>query len=133
MHLSDQVMPLKFPSDWPGDCPPQDAVDADGIVYRIVNNNPPQDKDLECHFESGRLPKAPPCLRCGLSVFRDLTDAAHQRHLLPKLGKWIAQATLAANHGKAKLTNGKQPSHTTWWAYDGVKRASLFAVVREEE
>jgi hypothetical protein len=107
-------------------------VDAAGIVFRVVKNDPPHDKDLESHFESGRLPKAPPCLRCGLSVFRELRDAAHQRHLLPKLGRWIAQATLHADHGRTKPTPTKIPTHTTWWAYDGVHRASLFVIVREE-
>jgi len=125
-------MSLQFPNNWPAECPPQDAVDADGIVYRIVNSDPTQDKDLESHFETGRLPKAPPCLRCGLSVFRELRDATHQRQLMPKLGQWIAQATLQVTHGKTKPTPTKIPTHTTWWAYDGVQRASLFAVVREE-
>ncbi|MCU0873206.1 MAG: hypothetical protein MUE50_12775 [Pirellulaceae bacterium] len=78
------------------------------------------------------MPKAPPCLRCGLSVFRETRDAIHQRQLLPKLGSLIAEATLLAEHGKTKPTEGRQPSHTTWWAYEGVNRASLFSVVREE-
>ena len=66
------------------------------------------------------------------SVFREIRDAVHQRQLLPKLGNWIAQATFLPEHGKTKLTEGWQPSHTTWWAYEGVNRASLFSVVREE-
>jgi hypothetical protein len=67
-----------------------------------------------------------------LSVFREIRDAIHQRQLLPKLGSLIAEATLLAEHGKTKPTEGRQPSHTTWWAYEGVNRASLFSVVREE-
>lgn len=125
-------MKPNFPTDWPDNCPPLDAEDADGIVFRLVKNDPPQEKDLESHHESGRLPKAPPCLRCGLSVFRELRDAAHQRHLLPKLGKWIARAALQAEHGKIKPTPTKIPTHATWWAYDGVQRSQLFAVVTEE-
>lgn len=125
-------MSFHFPTDWPANCPPQDAIDADGVVFRLVRNDPPQHKDLESHHESGRIPKAPPCLRCGLSVFRELRDAAHLRHLMPKLGKWIAQATLQANHGKTKLTKGQQPTHTTWWAYDGVQRSTLFTIIQEE-
>lgn len=65
---------LTFPSTWPTDCPPPDAV--------------------------------------------------HQRLLPPKLGRWIAKGTLRPEHGKTKLTTGKQPTHTTWWAYDGVDRAA---------
>ena len=123
---------MKFPVDWPTNCPPPDAVDADGHVFRLVKHDPPQAEDTASHLETGRLPKAPPCLRCGLSVFREIRDAVHQRQLLPKLGSLIAQATLLAEHGKTKLTMGSQPSHTTWWAYQGVNRASLFTVIRKE-
>jgi hypothetical protein len=55
----------------------------------------------------------------------------HQRHLLPRLGRLIAQGTLHTEHGKIKLTTGKQPTHSTWWACREVERASLFAVVME--
>jgi hypothetical protein len=123
---------MNFPDSWPTDCPPQDAVDAQGEVFRIVNTDPPIAQDLASHFETGRLLKAPACLRCGLSVFREVRDAVHQRMLLPKLGRWIAKGTLESEHGKTKLTASKLPTHTTWWAFDGVNRAALFAVVREE-
>lgn len=124
---------MNFPANWPKNCPPSDAVDADGDVFRIVKDEPPTDEDFASHWETGKLPKAPPCLRCGLSVFRDVRDAVHQRQLIPKLGCWIAQATLKYHHGKTKLTEGVQPTHTTWWAYEKVNRASLFSVVREED
>lgn len=55
------------------------------------------------HMETGKLPTVPACLRCGLSVFRELRDAVHQRQLLPKLGRFIAQAELVAEHGKTEL------------------------------
>jgi hypothetical protein len=125
-------MALQFPSDWPNDCPPSDAVDAAGEVFRIVRHEPPNDADFASHDETGKLPKAPACLRCGLSVFREIRDAIHQRQLIPKLGSLIAQATLQAEHGKTKPTKGTQPTHTTWWAYEGLNRASLFSVFREE-
>jgi hypothetical protein len=123
---------MNFPDSWPRDCPPEDAVDAEGDVFRIVKNDPPLPEDMASYHETGRLPKAPPCLRCGLSVFREIQDAMHQRLLLPKLGRWIAKGTLQVEHGKTKLTRGAQPTHTTWWAYDGVIRMLLFAVVQEE-
>jgi hypothetical protein len=107
-------------------------VDADGEVFRLVNNDPPAMVDVASHAETGRLPKAPACLRCGLSVFRELRDAIHQRLLLPKLGRLIARAMLKAEHGKTRLTTGRQPTHTTWWAYESVNRAALFSVLTEE-
>lgn len=123
---------MNFPADWPSGCPPADAVDADGIVFRIVKNDPPLGSDFATHYETGRLKHAPECLRCGLSVFRQLRDAVHQRFLLPKLGPWIVQATPMAEHGKTKRTTGQQPTHTTFWTYEGVDRTALFAIVVEK-
>jgi hypothetical protein len=123
---------MNFPQDWPNDCPPPDAVAAAGEVFRLVKTNPPTAADLASHRETGRLPNAPPCLRCGLSVFRDVQDAVHQQRLIPKLGRWIARGTLSVEHGQTKQTPSQQPTHTTWWAYEGINRAALFTVVGEE-
>jgi hypothetical protein len=123
---------MTFPEGWPNDCPPAEAIDASGMIFRIVNREPPAPEDFVSHFEAGKLPKAPPCLRCGLSVFQELGDAIHQRRLLPKLGRLIARGEVFAQHGKIKLATGKQPTHTTWWAYRDVNRASLFSIVPEE-
>ena len=122
---------MKFPTQWPDDCPPPDAVDADGEVFRLAKNDPPTPEDFVTHFESGRLPKAPACLRGGLSVFRELGDAIHLRSLFPKLGKKVARGTLHPSHGKAKLTPSRQPTHTTWWPYEQVDRCKPFAIVKE--
>jgi hypothetical protein len=120
-----------FPTDWPTDCPPRDAVSASGHVFRIVKQAPPAADDFVTHHEAGTYRKAPPCLRAGLSVFRTLDDAVHQRELFPALGEHIARGSLAAHHGKTKLTQGRQPSHTTWWPHVAVTRAAGFSVVRE--
>ncbi len=120
---------MTFPEDWPAGCPSADTPDAEMAVFRLIRNSPPSAEDFLSHHETGRLPKADPCLRCGLSVFIILEDALHQQRLMPRLGKFIAMGVLAAGHGKARLTKGQQPSHTTWWPYVGVDRASLFAVV----
>lgn len=122
---------MSFPKDWPVDCPAALVPDADGEVYRIVREKPATDEDMRTHHETGKLPKADPCLRCGLSVFRDLEDAINQQRLLPKLGRGIARALLTAVHGKACPTKGQQPTHTTWWPFEGVDRSALFEVVQE--
>src|SRR5438067_2416051 len=121
---------MTFPKDWPSGCPPADTPDAAGEVFRIVKGNPVMAADMESHYETGKLPRADPCLRCGLSLFRELDDALNQQRLLPKLGNRIAKALLVAAHGKAGLTKGQQPTHTTWWPYEGVDRAALFVVVK---
>jgi hypothetical protein len=122
---------MTFPNDWPSGCPSADTPDAEGNVFRLVKENPVSSCDMRSHHETGKLPKADPCLRCGLSVFRELEDAVNQQKLLPKLGSMIAIANLKATHGKACLTKGQQPTHTTWWPYEGVERAVLFSVVQE--
>lgn len=121
-----------FPIGWPDGCPPADALDADGLVFRLVNNDPPTAADFVTHHESGRMRAAPECLRCGLSVFRELGDAIHQRRLFPRLGQLIARGSLGADHGRTRLTTGRQPTHTTWWPYTDADRAGLFSITTEE-
>lgn len=125
------VASMTFPLDWPNDCPPAEAEAASGEVFRIVRESPASTADMLSHHETGRLPKAPACLRCGLSVFRTLEDAIHQQQLLPKLGKRIAMGTLVASHGKMQLTPGHQPTHATWWPCVFVDRVSPFSIVKE--
>lgn len=115
-----------FPDNWPPGCPPADAEPAAGPVYRLVKNIPPLAEDFKTHHEIGKMPKAPACLRAGLSVFRTRDDAIHQSKLHPFLGNKIASAELCPEHGKVKLTRGTMPSHTTWWPYLGVERAAPF-------
>lgn len=122
---------MTFPDDWPEGCPGADASEAGGVLFRIVKNDRPTPGDLLSHHETGRLPRADACLGCGLSVFRELADAQHQRSLMPRLGRWIAAGTLRAEHGKARLTPGSQPTHTTWWPCVRIDRAALFATVEE--
>lgn len=124
---------MKFPKQWPDDCPPGDADEADREVFRLAKNDPPTPDDFVTHFESGRMQHGPACMRCGLSVFRELHDAIHQRSLFPKLGDKIARGTLQSSHGKTKLTSGRQPTHTTWWPYEGIDRCRPFAVVKEDK
>jgi hypothetical protein len=120
-----------YPADWPASCPPQDASPASGEVYRVVKNNPPEETDFHSHREKGLLPSAPECMRCGLSVFDELHGATHMLDLFPKLGKYVATASLQDCHGKVKRTPGKHPSHTTWWPYSHVRRDALFSVGKE--
>jgi hypothetical protein len=122
-------MPL--PDDWPKGCPPDDAEPAAGEVFRLVRSDPHTQGVFRTHHETGKLPKAPPCIRCGLSVFRSRQDAEHQYRAYPKLGRFIARASLPSTHGVTKLTEGRQPSHTTWWPFAGVDRAAIFAILEE--
>lgn len=117
------------------DCPPPDAGPAEGDVFRCCKVNPPAPGDLETHEESGRLPAADPCLRRALSVFRTQQDAEHQLRLFRRWKqRFVAKATLRAEHGRALATRGQQPTHTSWWPSAGLDpraRAALFTVTCE--
>lgn len=117
------------------ECPPRDAEACAGLYYRCCKNSPPASSDMRTSEETGRLPAADPCLRRALSVFRSVEDADHQVRLFPGWKKkFVATASLAAEHGRSMLTSGRQPTHTSWWPADGldsVARAALFVVARE--
>ena len=122
---------MTFPTEWPDGCPPDAAGSAGGTVFRLVKANPCCDSDFLSHLEVGKMPDAPACLRCGLSVFGDDSDAAHMARKYPKIGHLIARGELSEAHGRAMLTTGQRPTHTTWWPYAEVIRKDLFEVVRE--
>lgn len=117
---------MTFPDDWPAGCPPDDAEDASGDVFRVVKANPPTPEDLKSYHELG-ISRGDPILRCGISVFRLLSDAEHASRKFRNLGKVLAKAALQPQHGKTKQTG--RPTHTTWWPYVEVDRVALFAVV----
>ena len=117
---------MSFPADWPEGCPPDDAEDANGEVFRIVKSDPPTAADFQSYHEMG-MARGYPCRRCGLSVFRSRSDAEHASRAFRNLGKVITEGMLLPEHGKTKQTG--RPSHTTWWPYEGVHRVSLFVVV----
>lgn len=111
-------------------CPPTDAVEASGTVFRCAKYLPPHPDEMRTHEETGRLPGADPCLRKALSVFRTRQDAEHQMQLFRRWKrKFVVHGVLAAEHGKTKSTPGKQPTHTSWWPAEGLaaaQRAALF-------
>jgi hypothetical protein len=131
--MSTQPTSSKFPDWFPANCPPVTAADTSGIVYRFVMNDPIDPKDFLSHHELGLAPRAQPCRRCGLSVYRSL-DAARTklrdlRNRYPaRFGSYIAEGSLTAQHGKIKQ-EGADPEHHEWWAYEGVARHEPFRVV----
>ena len=120
-----------FPAYYPQNCPPFASEPANGEVFRLVRNSPPEREDFQTHFETGKLPFAEPCLRCGLSVFTNLSDVIHQRTIYPMLGTFVAKGQLTTTDGVTMLTKGRFPSHTTWWPFERIDRARSFRVVEE--
>jgi hypothetical protein len=131
--MSTQDDLLRFPAWFVPDCPPEDATDAAGGTYRFVSNRPGRPDESLSYHETGERPNAPPCQRCGLSVFRTAEDV---RHLLSHLwknypgknyGPHIVKRELSPADGKMKATGG--PGHYSWWAYEGVERHISFEFV----
>jgi hypothetical protein len=91
-----------------------------------VKTDPAGANDFRSHRELGKLPKAPPCLRAGLSTFRTLDDAERMALLFPVLGAFVARGQLDGGYGRSLVTPGRQPTHTTVWPYVGVDRVAPF-------
>jgi hypothetical protein len=96
-----------FPDHLPAGCPPPEAVDASGVVYRIVAGETLTNGDFLSHQELGIGLNASACGRCGVSVFNSLKNAQHRQQLTPRLGKAVAEGTLEPSAGKTHLTSTK--------------------------
>ena len=135
--MSTQSATLQFPKWFPPDCPPTGASDASGIVFRFATKNPVAAEDFLSHHELGLAPKAKPCSRAGLSVYRTISSARRRLRELrdrspARFGPHIAEGSLSAEHGKIKQEGG-DPDHHEWWAYEGVERHAPFRIVETLE
>ena len=72
--------------DWPEGCPPDDAADADAIVYYVVKEDPCIPDDFLSQAERGRAMCGDSCCRGGLSVWTSEVDARHLAEVHPRLG-----------------------------------------------
>lgn len=115
-----------FPSYFPPSCPPHEASAASGHVFRIVAGDALTDSDFKSHYEAGTALNAPPCSRCGVSVFNSHERAQHRLGLSPHLRNAIVQGELNEDAGKTQLTN-ERSGHLEWWPFDGVLRRSFFS------
>ena len=126
-----------FLSECPNHCPPDDAHDACGDFYRLVCNNPPVDADFQTYAETGAMPHADHCLRCGLSVFDSHVAAARLYHDMQRrhpggtgIGPFIAWLELTPDEGRTQQTR-KPPHHTWWMCQDTNRRAACREIVKD--
>ena len=116
----------QHPAWFPPNCPPADARDALGQVFRIVNGAALTEADFATHQEANTALSAPPCGRAGISVFDSFEKAAFRQRMTPRLGSAIAQGVLKPDAGKTLLTNPKS-GHIEWWPYKDIVRVSYFS------
>lgn len=107
-----------WPTHFPGHCPPIDAAQLLGIVYRFINGRGPTEWDFLSHYE--RKPTnswSDPCRARGLSVVRTIQDCEIMREGIPALRKKrIAVANI--NTPVGLITNTPSVTcqgHCTWW------------------
>ena len=130
----NMVFPPVGEDGFPPCCPPTDAVDADGVVYRATISDPPVENDFSSQHELGLRPSLKSswpqkCSMRAVSVYRTLRDAQHHLNTFQKY-KFIAVGVLTPGSGKAKLAaHNDRPTHSNWWCYvefNQDKRLKLF-------
>ena len=93
---NERTTELEWPDFYPEDCPPGEAEPASGIVYHLVQHDPPQTEDFITYYEDNpKFFESNPhliCKGCGVSVYTDLIDIRrlkkrskkHKTDILPK-------------------------------------------------
>ena len=119
-------MVLRWPADFPEDCPPEEAQTANGVYYYIVKSDPPEPSDfVSLYHRNRRLADrrikrgASQCQTMGLSVFTLENDAVQCAIHNTRIGDRIARLVLGPDAGKVLPTPGGFESHHTWWHPEG--------------
>lgn len=109
---------MKF-NGLPDNCPPDDVVEANGEVFRLIAGKNPTKEDFES--TSHRSPKrsfGDNCIASGLSVYRNKADILQTLNRVPALRKHnhgIAKGILTPKLGVILDTPNNGDSHLTWW------------------
>lgn len=122
---------LTWPSFYPDRCPPADATSAEGVVLRLVRNDPPSADDfLPWSVENGGVDKSRPCQSCAVSVFDRLDDVRKMQRRVPaQRPKPVAEGELKSEMGVTKPTGAKKGTHRSWWLPDGIDPSPVFNIV----
>lgn len=144
----DEVPALHFPIlEWmimawstffPEGCPPEDAADASGAVFRLVDDRDLTSGAFRVHvdmYPQHHVNDDPHryCEACGLSVFRSKDGANQLRKIARRFrNSLLATATLSPEHGKLKHTpRTPDCTHYTWWHPISCQPHLLFRIIDE--
>jgi hypothetical protein len=125
---------MNWPPHLPQNCPPQDAQDASGEVYRLATNNPPQVDDFRSWREENPdkdlSQGITECQACGLSVYRKKEEILSVINKIPRFRKSKpALGVLDPSLGKILATPSKNGnSHHTWWISSGTQPWTIFHI-----
>lgn len=123
---------MNWPTFFPDNCPPDDACEATGIVYRFVKHDPPDQRDFTTNYErqTDKIQTNQLCSACGISVFRDLSDAPKMQRIIRHFQSYsVARGTITPDLGVIKHTPGKIASHHDWWIPIGKEPWKRFEIV----
>ncbi|MCP2726873.1 hypothetical protein [Limnofasciculus baicalensis] len=84
---------MEWPDHFPSGCPPQNANNASGEVYRLIKHDSPTPKDFKSWREENKEKDCPngvtECQACGLSVYTEKADACRVIRTIPRFKKAI--------------------------------------------
>lgn len=98
---------MVWPPHFPEACPPDDSIEANSDVYRLVSGEPPKKEDFVSHwikYPEKRKHYEVLGEACGLSVFRSSEDAQRISRRVQHLPRKISVATLDSSMGRMKNT-----------------------------
>jgi hypothetical protein len=127
---------MQFPSEWPPNCPPQEAKPTNGDYFHLACESPLSFKggSFKTAEENDRFLNGCPCERKSLSVFPTVDDVLDFLDKLPPALKrhWthIAKAPLTPSEGRVQTTPSKKSQkHMSWWTnLDPNGRLALFTI-----
>tara|TARA_R110002049_G_scaffold84503_3_gene215038 strand:+ start:507 stop:911 length:405 start_codon:yes stop_codon:yes gene_type:complete len=122
-----------WPTHFPSQCPPEDATEISGKIFRLISRDGPKEFDFQSHYERapGAVRTETECISRGLSVLRSYHDCEVLMDAVPALRKkLVAEANLETGTGLIGETpSGNCAGHCTWWRSVTVEEAcSLFSL-----
>ena len=126
-----------WPTEFPEDCPPTQALAANGSYYRIVKSDPPgRDDFVPLYLQNKRRAEIiiekrryTLCETLGLSVYATRNDAVQFAGLFPQIGNMIAKVNPTSSCGKVLPTGSGFTSHHTWWIVEGFDPTTVISEV----
>ncbi|WCT73108.1 hypothetical protein PQ455_15985 [Sphingomonas naphthae] len=122
----------EFPEWFPNGCP-HDAAEVNTTLYHGCETDPASQEDFTPHARSDlprkqAMARAGGCMAFGLSVWTSEADATHAQELFRYAARWhIFRGDVTEDDGQlAPTPTANQPSHHTFWAYDGIDLMGKF-------
>lgn len=135
---------MKWRDHLPNECPPDDAIPTNGVVYRLASRKNFDESDFLSYREmypDGHWDGVPECIACGLSVFTEIAGIERLLRRVPgkkrskshKVKK-VIEGKLTPKHGKMKNTpSTTHKSHHTWWIPVGEEPWKVFRLIELPE